>query len=107
MIEPGSIRTEWGAIAAQQLLAASGSGPYRAQAAAVAGRLANSSTDGAPMTSAPSVVAKTVVRAATVTRPKPRYAVGFGARPMITLHRLLPDRAFDAVIRRAFALPKP
>jgi NAD(P)-dependent dehydrogenase (short-subunit alcohol dehydrogenase family) len=37
------------------------------------------------------------------TVPKTRYVVGFGARPLITLRRCLPDRAFDALIRRVVA----
>ena len=51
--------------------------------------------------SPPSVVADAVAKAVTARRPRTRYVVGFAARPLITLRRLLPDRAFDAVIKRA------
>lgn len=105
VVEPGSIRTEWGAIAAENLLAVSGSGAYAAQAAAVAAVLENSSKPRARRTSPSSVVAKTVARAATARRPRTRYQVGFGARPVIFLSRVLPDRVFDSVMRRTFALP--
>ncbi|MDT5184194.1 MAG: hypothetical protein QOI29_2352 [Mycobacterium sp.] len=105
LIEPGSIQTDWGSIAAKKLTATSGSGPYGPQAAAVAARLENSSQPGARMTSTRSVIAKAILRAATARRPKTRYKVGYGARPMILLSRILPDRVFDAVTRRLFALP--
>jgi short-subunit dehydrogenase len=105
LIEPGSIQTGWGSIAAKKLTATSGSGPYGPQAAAVAARLENSSQPGARMTSTRSVIAKAILRAATARRPKTRYKVGYGARPMILLSRILPDRVFDAVTRRLFALP--
>jgi short-subunit dehydrogenase len=105
LVEPGSIQTDWGSIAAEKLTATSGSGSYGPQAAAVAARLENSSQPGAPMTSTPSVIAKAILRAATARRPKTRYKAGYGARPMILLSRMLPDRVFDAVTRRLFALP--
>ncbi|MEW2306035.1 hypothetical protein AB0958_39815 [Streptomyces sp. NPDC006655] len=44
----------------------------------------------------------TAVRA---RRPKTRYAVGFGAKPMIFLHKTLPNRTFDAFMRRATGVP--
>jgi NAD(P)-dependent dehydrogenase (short-subunit alcohol dehydrogenase family) len=107
LVEPGSIQTEWGAIAADNLLAMSGSGPYGAQAKAVADRLRASSRPGASLTSPPDVIAKTITRAGTARRPKTRYVVGAGARPLIALRQLLPDRAFDAFIRRATRMPAP
>jgi len=38
-------------------------------------------------------------------RPKTRYGVGFGAKPLIFLRRLLSDRAFDNLMRRAAGFP--
>lgn len=92
MVEPGSIRTEWGAIVSEHLMAVSGSGAYAAQAAAVAAALKSSSKPKARRTSPSSVIARTVARAATARRPKSRYRVDFGARQMIFLSRVLPDR---------------
>ncbi|MEW1908432.1 hypothetical protein AB0442_08235 [Kitasatospora sp. NPDC085895] len=31
---------------------------------------------------------------------------GFGARPLIALRRILPDRAFDALVSRAVGMPR-
>jgi short-subunit dehydrogenase len=105
LIEPGSIQTEWGAIAAGKLRATSGHGPYAEQATAVGKALAASSQEGARMTSPPSVIANAVTKAATARRPRTRYSVGFGARPLILLSRLLPDRAFDTLVKRASGVP--
>jgi hypothetical protein len=70
----------------------------------VARALAASSQPDARMTSAPSVIGKTIVKIVKARRPRTRYRVGFGSTPMIFLRRLLPDRAFDAVIRRAIGI---
>lgn len=105
LIQPGSTRTEWGAIAADRVRATSGHGPYAEQAGAVAKSPADSSREGVRMTSAPSVIAAAVTKAATARRPRTRYSVGFGARPLIFLSRHLPDRAFDARIKRASGVP--
>ena len=99
IIEPGGIRTEWGGIAAQMLKETSGAGAYASQAEAVAGSL--SGEGNARFSSDPSVIAKAISKAASAKRPKTRYAVGFGAKPLIGLHGVLPDRTFDALIKRA------
>ncbi|MGX2993379.1 SDR family NAD(P)-dependent oxidoreductase [Streptomyces sp. JNUCC 64] len=49
---------------------------------------------------------RVVVRAATVARPRARYAIGTTARATMLAKRLLPDAAFDAIMRRAFPLPR-
>ncbi|WP_329485669.1 SDR family NAD(P)-dependent oxidoreductase [Kitasatospora sp. NBC_01246] len=50
---------------------------------------------------------RVVVRAATAARPRARYAVGALARSTMLAKRLLPDAAFDALMRRSFPLPEP
>lgn len=101
IIEPGSIQTEWGAIAADKLRATSADGPYATQAAGIATALENSSKPGARMTSSPEVIGAAVTRAATARRPRTRYRVGFGAKPLVFLSNVLPTRAFDGLITRA------
>ncbi|MFC9659400.1 oxidoreductase [Nocardia sp. NPDC127606] len=105
VIEPGSIRTGWGLIAADKLRTTSGHGPYAEQAAAMAVSLDQSSQPDARMTSPPSVIGKAVTKAATVRRPRTRYRVGFGAGPLVFLSKILPDRAFDALIKRSTGVP--
>ena len=103
VIEPGGIRTEWPGIAAQKVRAVSGTGPYAPQGNAVADSLSSESTQ--RRSSPPELIANTIGKAVTARRPKARYAVGYGAKPMIFLHDVLPERAFDAFIRRAVGVP--
>jgi hypothetical protein len=69
-------------------------------AATAAKRLA--SVDNKVLSSGPKTVAKTIVKAATASRPKSAYATGRGARMVMGTRRLLPDRAFDAILSRAY-----
>lgn len=105
VIEPGGIQTEWGGIAAEKLRAVSGSGPYAEQAKAMAASL--SSDASRRRQSPPTLIADTIAKAVTARRPRTRYAVGFGAKPMIFLHGLLPNRWFDVLMRRATGVPSP
>jgi NAD(P)-dependent dehydrogenase (short-subunit alcohol dehydrogenase family) len=54
----------------------------------------------------PEKVADVIVSAATSARPRPRYAVGAMAKTLITTRRLLPDVAWDAVVRQVWPTPK-
>jgi hypothetical protein len=87
----------------RQAAKASSGGPYTKQADAIAASLTSDTT--ARRSSPPTLIADTITKAATARRPKTRYAVGYGARPIIFLHDILPDRAFDTFIRRATGLP--
>ena len=49
---------------------------------------------------APSVVAATVVRASTDTKPQLRYPAGKQARQLRTLRRIVPARTFDKQIHK-------
>lgn len=97
VVEPGAIKTEWGTIAANSLLDTSGETAYADQALRQA-RLLSSARLG----SSPDVVAKAIVRAVSTSRPRTRYVVGAGARPLLLARRLLPDRAFDALLMAVF-----
>jgi NAD(P)-dependent dehydrogenase (short-subunit alcohol dehydrogenase family) len=99
VIEPGGIRTEWPAIAAGKLREASSGGAYAKQSDAVACSLTSGAT--ARRSSPPTLIADTIAKAVTARRPKTRYAAGYGAKPIIFMHGVLPDGAFDAVVRRA------
>lgn len=98
VVEPGAIRTEWSSIAADHLVDTSAKGAYADKAGKVAKSFRSESM--AKQSSPAEVVAKTVVKAATARRPKTRYAVGFGAKPLIFTRGLLPDRAYDSMILR-------
>jgi NAD(P)-dependent dehydrogenase (short-subunit alcohol dehydrogenase family) len=102
VIEPGGIRTEWGGIAADNLRKVSGQTAYARNVEAMAKALNGESN---PRLSAPSVIADVIAKAVTARRPATRYAAGYGARPLIFLRRVLPDRAFDALIRKVVSVP--
>jgi short-subunit dehydrogenase len=100
VIEPGAIRTEWAAISADNLEAASAGTPYQEQARFVGGALRAGDTS--RLTSRPTVVANAIGRAVQSPRPRTRYAVGGGARSVLFAQRLLTDRGFDRFIRTAY-----
>ena len=97
LIQPGAITTEWNTIAREGLLKYSGHGAYAESAHAHARFLAAADTGSVP--SAPGVVAKVIVEAVQARRPRTRYAVGGGAKPLLFMRSLLSDRAFDAIMR--------
>ncbi|MFJ3056494.1 oxidoreductase [Herbaspirillum sp. NPDC087042] len=99
VIEPGGIKTEWAGIAANKLQEVSGKGAYASQAAAMAEAMIGESSR--KRQSPPELIAETIGKAVSARRPRTRYAVGFGAKPMIFIRRLLSDRAFDAFMRMA------
>ncbi|MGY4818235.1 oxidoreductase [Pseudomonas chlororaphis subsp. piscium] len=104
VIEPGGIKTEWADIAAQKVVETSGRGPYAPQAQAMARSMVGETSR--KYQSPPQVIADTIARAVSARRPKTRYAVGFGAKPLIFLRRLLSDRAFDALMRLATGISR-
>ena len=55
----------------------------------------------------PDAVAKVIVTACQVSRPRARYAVTRMAKTTVLLSKLLPRRWLDAVLRRQFRVPGP
>jgi NAD(P)-dependent dehydrogenase (short-subunit alcohol dehydrogenase family) len=100
IIEPGPIITEWNSIARDSLVENSRGGAYEERAGRVRSTMERGDTGWAG--TQPEVVARKIVKAATVRRPKPRYPVGKGAGSLVLARRLLPDRAFDAVVNTMY-----
>jgi NAD(P)-dependent dehydrogenase (short-subunit alcohol dehydrogenase family) len=105
-VEPGSIDTEiWrkGTSQAEELAAGLPEEGHKLyddkipKALAMAQKLANNAIPA-------DRVAKVVERALTVKRPRARYTVGIDARALITLNRVLPDRAVDAIEARVMGI---
>jgi NAD(P)-dependent dehydrogenase (short-subunit alcohol dehydrogenase family) len=103
VVEPGGISTEWARIAGEHLTSASVNGPYARQAEAMVAMLGSETVK--RRSSPPSVVADAIGKAVTTRRPKTRYVTGFGARPLLLVRHIFPDRAFDALIRRVSGVP--
>ena len=105
VIEPGAIRTEWGGIAAGNLVKTSGSGAYADQAKKVAS-VFEAADKNTRLGSPPAVIAGAIEKAVTAKRPRIRYAAGGGAKPILFVRRILPDRAFDRVMNLLFGIKK-
>lgn len=96
VVEPGGIKTPWGAIAVDNLQKTSGEGAYA--------NFANKVTDnmkrlynGNQLTDV-ETLAKTIANAATVARPRTRYVKGYMAKPAIAIRKWFGDRVFDTMI---------
>lgn len=100
LIEPGAIATPWGDIAVEHLRAASKDGAY-AKAAEQAAQRLQKRYDGHGLISKPELIAKAIVKAATARRPRTRYLLGVGAKPLVYIQKLFGDRVYDAFVRRA------
>jgi len=94
VIEPGAITSEWVGIAAANLEKTSQGSAYEEQVTRHL-RIFKSAVKGAKP---PKVVADAIVKAVNSTHPKTRYVMGGGAKPILWLRKLLPDKAFDALM---------
>ena len=105
VIEPGLIRTGF-ADAAVGSIAVDPDDPYarfnQAVGAATAGAY-----DGLArvLGGGPDTVARTIERALAARRPRPRYRVTASARIFLTVRKLVPDRAWDALVGRSYPRP--
>jgi len=110
MVEPGGIRTRMTDEALVHLREASvrsaaegaGSAPY----VAAYDSIANAIVTSVDKYLAPEAVAATLVRLVKAPRVKTRYLVGFDAKVVIMLRRLLSDRLLDALFAWQFKLAK-
>lgn len=99
IIEPGGIKTPWGFIAANHLEESAKGGAYEEQAKKTAEGMRKQYSGN--MMSDPKVIAKAISRATNARRPKTRYLVGLGAKPLVFLHSILPTRCFDWIMMHA------
>lgn len=101
LIQPGIIKTEFQQQTPEALQAVSGQGAYRNMAKAMLRQFDAMFGEGGPA-SDPAVVAKAIRKAIEAASPRPRYAVGYLAGPILMLNRLLPDRLYDRIVTRRF-----
>jgi len=100
IVRPAGVVTEWNTISRESLIETSKGGAYEKYAARAVRAL--KAADNKLMSSTAEVIAKTIVRAATAKNPSSRYHAGRGSILLPATRRLLPDRAFDAVVGTAF-----
>jgi NAD(P)-dependent dehydrogenase (short-subunit alcohol dehydrogenase family) len=107
LIEPGLIRTGYAEAAVGSMGGSETDGPYAAFEAAVVRATHESYERGllARLGGGPETVAAVIERAISAEKPRARYPVTPSARVMMTLRRLMPDRAWDALLRSSFPHP--
>jgi NAD(P)-dependent dehydrogenase (short-subunit alcohol dehydrogenase family) len=107
LVEPGLITTEFGDTAAHGVTSnTEADGPYAEFNATVASATANVyKGPAAKLGGPPEAVARVIEKAVAASRPRARYKVTPSARLMIAQRAVLPDRAWDAVMRAQFPRP--
>jgi NAD(P)-dependent dehydrogenase (short-subunit alcohol dehydrogenase family) len=106
VIEPGFVGTAMGGKLQRDTEGVIGSLPddgrrrYGPGLATLAEEISQHAATGSP----PEVIAKAVLHALTSKRPLTRYPSGVGAKRMLFMRRILPDRQFDRIILRASGL---
>jgi NAD(P)-dependent dehydrogenase (short-subunit alcohol dehydrogenase family) len=106
VIEPGFVGTAMGGKLQRDTEGAVGSLPdegrrrYGPDLRTLAEAIGLHAATGSP----PEVIAKAVLHALISKRPHTRYPSGAGAKRMLFMRRILPDRHFDRIIRRASGL---
>jgi NAD(P)-dependent dehydrogenase (short-subunit alcohol dehydrogenase family) len=109
VIEPGIIRTAFGDTAIGTVEHPEDHGdPYSTFNQQLMVRIGSAYGGGMSKlaSSPPEAVAKVVERALSSSRPRTRYLVTAGARAILVARRLLPDKAFDAMLRSQYPQPK-
>lgn len=107
LVEPGAIATRWVETAAGDLAArADPESPYAALHADVAERMQDAHRGWLGRTAGrPEAVARVIGSAVAARRPRARYVVPGTTRLFVAAGRLLPARAWDALMARVYRPP--
>ena len=107
VIEPGLIRTGFADTALGSMDDLDGENPYAGFDESVARTTAENYEQGpiSKLGGGPEAVAEAIEQAISARSPKSRYAVTPLAHLFLRLRRLLPDRAWDAVLRTTYPQP--
>jgi NAD(P)-dependent dehydrogenase (short-subunit alcohol dehydrogenase family) len=107
VIQPGLIRTEFAGTAVESVEAQEADGPY-AEFNAEVGKTTREAYEKGPLAKLggpPEAVAKVIAKAISAGRPRSRYTVTPSVRVLLAQRALMPDRAYDAVLRTQFKSP--
>jgi NAD(P)-dependent dehydrogenase (short-subunit alcohol dehydrogenase family) len=108
LIEPGLITTGFSAVTVRELGAATAvDGPYTDFNRAVGEASHDAYEKGflSKLAGPPESVAERIEDALNAKRPRARYTVTPSARALLTLHAVLPDRGWDAMLGTSFPRP--
>lgn len=101
ILEPGGIKTEFGDVLYQPLIARAKGGAYEDLSNAVARTYKAVFTN--PKGTAPvSVISDTIIRIISARRPKTRYVAGYMSKTLLFFRKILSDRMFDKMIMSTF-----
>jgi NAD(P)-dependent dehydrogenase (short-subunit alcohol dehydrogenase family) len=100
IVEPGLIRTGFGAGAAHTM-SAGAQGPYAGLVRSVDAQM-TSSYDSRLLAAEPDAVARAIAHAVTARRPRRRYVVTAAAKALVHTRRLLGAGVFDRYLRLQF-----
>jgi NAD(P)-dependent dehydrogenase (short-subunit alcohol dehydrogenase family) len=108
VIEPGLVKTEFGNTAVDTVGDHSADGPYGSFNAALQAKI-SSAYEGllAKTAASPEGIAKLIGKAIAAPRPRTRYVKPMTTRVLLFAKRVLPDRAFDAILRSQYPSPSP
>lgn len=95
VIQPGSVRSEWGPIMSERL-SDFADGPY----GGIVGGMARSGGELGARATPASDMADVFAEAATTFKPRRRYVKGYGARPAMAVRRWLGDGVYEVLVRR-------
>lgn len=105
IVQPGPTITDFADTAVGTMHGSTTDNPYAAFRSELADMYANKTFTRRNGAVPVETATRAIVRAAVTPRPRARYAIGAMARTVMTARRLLPDAAFDAVLRHSFPLP--
>ena len=100
VIQPGAIRTEFGDVMGARLRRYFGDTAYKTQVESFLGLM--DGLEPGSLGTAPEVLARVFVKAATARKPRRRYASGSMARPLMFLRKWFGDGAYEFMLRRMF-----
>ncbi len=100
LIEPGLIQTNWGKIAADNIKKFSGNTDYSKNANSTAKFYEENYNPQNKKASDPSIISKTVVKAATAKNPKVRYLIGAYAKPFVFCKNFFSDKFFGNTMKK-------
>ncbi len=97
LVEPGAIKSNWSTIAANNLHEIGYDTPYQKQCDIISQSMKRKYNS--RLLTKPSVIASTILKAIETKKPKTRYLLGYGAKPLVYMHALFGDKAYDQLIR--------
>lgn len=103
VVEPGGVKTEWGGIMMDNLMQASGHGPYKLMVERMRGMFSGKQVEN--MSATPEAIGALIARVAETRKPKARYVAPFNAKLMLFMNWLLCDEAADWVTGKMLNLP--